>query len=94
MGRVTHLIQCKHTANVDFELDADDPPTFVRMRESWRAPDAKIIWVTNAKRFDDVHRAAKATGASLLTATKLFQPRQASDRSRRSLRDSLFSFLA
>lgn len=51
LKKVTHLIQCKHTIRLDLPIDGGLAEDARRVRESWRAPDALVIGVTNAKRF-------------------------------------------
>lgn len=48
---VTHLIQCKHTTRLDQPIDGGLATDARRVRENWRAPNALVIGVTNAKRF-------------------------------------------
>ncbi|HEY6259683.1 MAG TPA: SNF2-related protein [Xanthobacteraceae bacterium] len=51
IGQIIRLIQCKHTANIDLAIDAGLLEDVKRVRNSWRAPNAVVIGVSNAKRF-------------------------------------------
>ena len=51
VGQIIYLIQCKHTANIDLPIDAGLMADAARVRDNWRARDAVVIGVTNAKRF-------------------------------------------
>jgi hypothetical protein len=45
------LVQCKHTSKIDVPIDAGLVQDAKRVRENWRAKDATVIGVTNAKEF-------------------------------------------
>jgi SNF2-related domain/Restriction endonuclease len=51
LGEITYLIQCKHTTNVDLPMDAGLLEDCRRVRENWKAPQAVVIGVSNAKKF-------------------------------------------
>ena len=51
LGLILYLVQCKHTTNVDTPIDAGLVDDARRVRENWRAKDAVVVGVSNAKRF-------------------------------------------
>lgn len=51
LGQIVYLIQCKHTTNIDTPLDAGLLEDARRVRTNWRAENAVVIGVSNAKRF-------------------------------------------
>jgi len=51
LGEIIYLIQCKHTSNIESPMDGGLLQDAQRVRENWRAPDAVVFGVSNAKRF-------------------------------------------
>jgi hypothetical protein len=51
LGQIIYLIQCKHTANIERPIDAGLLEDAHRVRDNWRAQDAMVIGVSNAKAF-------------------------------------------
>jgi hypothetical protein len=51
LGEVIYLIQCKYTAKIDLPIDAGLLEDAYRVRDNWRAPEAMVIGVSNAKKF-------------------------------------------
>jgi SNF2 family DNA or RNA helicase len=51
LGQIIFLIQCKHTANIDLPIDAGLLEDAARVRENWRAQEAMVIGISNAKKF-------------------------------------------
>jgi len=70
-GRISHLIQCKHTSRTDVELDAGMANDINRMRLIWAAPDAIIIGITNAQAYSKNVRAAAKNRARLIARNEI-----------------------
>jgi SNF2 family DNA or RNA helicase len=51
LGQIIYLIQCKHTTNIDLPIDAGMLEDARRVRDNWRAREAIVIGVSNAKKF-------------------------------------------
>jgi hypothetical protein len=49
--QIVYLVQCKHTANIEQPIDAGMIEDAKRVRENWRAPEAVVVGVTNAKKY-------------------------------------------
>jgi hypothetical protein len=51
LGQIIYLIQCKHTTNIDNPIDAGLLEDARRVRENWRAMEAVVVGVSNARKF-------------------------------------------
>jgi len=51
LGKIIFLIQCKHTSNIESPIDGGLLQDAQRVRENWKAYDAVVFGVSNAKRF-------------------------------------------
>jgi SNF2 family DNA or RNA helicase len=51
LGEIIYLIQCKYTANIDHPIDAGLVADAARVRNNWRAQEAMVIGISNAKKF-------------------------------------------
>lgn len=51
LGEIIFLVQCKHTNNWKNAIDAGLAEDARRVRDNWRAPNAKVIGVSNAEKF-------------------------------------------
>jgi hypothetical protein len=71
-GKITHLIQCKHTSNIEAGIDAGLAVDIARMNAEWRAVGARLVGITNARDFSlSVKKAAKIHDAILYSRDKL-----------------------
>lgn len=50
-GDIISLVQCKHTGNIDHLVDGGLANDARRVVQNWRAKKAKVVGVTNARRF-------------------------------------------
>jgi hypothetical protein len=72
IGQITHLIQCKHTKQLQIEIDRGLSTDLPRMRSNWGAKDAQILGVTNASNFSQtVKRIAEIHCAQLISRNQL-----------------------
>ena len=51
LGEIVYLIQCKHTTNIDRPIDGGLLEDARRVRKNWRAENAVVVGVSNAKKF-------------------------------------------
>ena len=51
LGQIVFLIQCKHTTNVDVPIDAGLLEDARRVKNNWQAQEARVIGISNAKKF-------------------------------------------
>src|SRR5262249_19782462 len=51
IGQILYLVQCKHTTNINNPIDAGLLEDARRVRENWRALNAVVVGVSNAKKF-------------------------------------------
>ena len=73
-GRITHIVQCKHTGRPGIPVGASGGvlADLRRCREGWRAPDAVFVAVTNVGAFSrDVRAALDGAGAVVVTRGEL-----------------------
>ena len=73
-GRITHIVQCKHTGRPHSPVGASGGilTDLRRCRAGWNAPDAVFVAVTNAGAFSrDVRTALDGAGAVVVTRGEL-----------------------
>ncbi len=67
VGAITHIVQCKHTAYPDRPVDSGIADDLIRARLAWKAPQAILLGVTNARSFSGpVQSVARDKGIQLL----------------------------
>ena len=51
LGQIVYLVQCKHTTKRDVPIDAGLLEDARRVQSTWRAQNALVIGISNAKKF-------------------------------------------
>ena len=74
-GRVTHLIQCKHTMDASRDIGSDSGilSDEARVRSNWAAENARFVGVTNARGFTAEVRRVLADRDALLVSRRELQ---------------------
>jgi hypothetical protein len=72
LGSIIYLIQCKHTSEIEMPIDAGLLVDAQRVRENWRAPEAIVVGISNAKKFAPrIVEGFKKIGGRLIARDKL-----------------------